>query len=172
MASDDKSTPTFLTVYEQVAEQAPFVRVEALFGLVEQNDPSRTRKHHSQVEQLLLAGRELMREAFAEMADLQGVQLLLSALPGAVATAPRGGNEDEVVEQSEVAVCRRGTDEGRYGPPDGRVALVGLRPVDQGGTFGGIQGAGQDPQQRRLAAAVLPAQDNAPSRCDGNVDRA
>ncbi len=63
------------------------------------------------MEQLLLAGRQLVREALGEVADLQRVEQLLGAVLRALAAAPCGVDEDEVVEQRQVAVCGRRADE-------------------------------------------------------------
>ncbi len=172
MTGDDQGRAGLLAGHEQVGEQAPLVRVEALLRLVEQQDAGRPAEHHGQVEQLLLSGGQLVGEAFREMADLEGREEPLGPLVGSVTTSPRGVDEDEVVEQGEVSVCRRGTDEGGHGLPHGRVALVGLPAVDGGAALGGVEGSREDPQQGRLAAAVLAAKDDASSRCDGHVERA
>ncbi len=132
MTGDDKGRAGLLAGHEQVREQPPLVRVEALLRLVEQQDAGRPAEHHGQVEQLLLSGGQLVGEAFREMTDLERREEPFGPIVGSVTTSPRGVDEDEVVQQGEVAVCRRCADEGGHGLPHGRVALVGGRPVDGG----------------------------------------
>ena len=146
--------------------------VEALLGFVEEQDAGRAEQHHREVEELLLARGQLVREALGEVVDLEGGEEVVRALVGgADVTTPRRVDEDEVVDDGEVAVCRRGAEERGHPRTRGRVALVQGATVQCCLTLRGLEGPGEDPQQRGLAAAVLPAQHEALPRGDGEVDR-
>ncbi len=145
--------------------------VEALLRLVEQQHPGRAHEGEGEVEELLLARGQLVREAVLEVADLERREHLLGPLLGALAPAPGRVDEDEVVDEGEVAVRRRGAEQRRDRRPADGVALVDGAPLegDRAGARGGRPG--QQPQQRGLARAVLPAQDGAAAGGDGHRRR-
>ena len=133
VAGDDQRHPLGLAGQQQVGEQAALVGVEALLGFVEEQHPGGAEQDHGEVEELLLPRGQLVGEPLGQVVDLEGCQQLVGALIGGVdGAAPGGVDEDEVVDQREVAVCRGRTDERGHPRAGGRVAFVERLVVEAG----------------------------------------
>ena len=75
--------------------------------------------------------------------------------------APRRVDEDEVVDEGQVAIGRRCAEQGGDGGAHGPVALVGLAAADRRGAGARHEQPADDPQQGRLARAVGAPQHDA-----------
>src|SRR5664279_1460333 len=112
------------------------------------------------MEQLLLARRQLMGEPLGQMVDLQQLEDFVGALGGSRSDMTPGGvDQDEVVDQRQVTVCRRCANQGCDGCASGVASLVNRSAVQGGLTLRWSHGAGQYPQERGLATAVRSPQD-------------
>ena len=83
---------------------------------------------------------------------------------GARLAAPRRVDEGQVVGQGEVAVGRRGPDQGRDVLAGGAASLVGRVAVDRHGAAGGGEQPGDEAQQGGLARPVRAPHDDARPR--------